>query len=131
VDPVGPRAIAEECVALVGAEFGRELDWSVDSLAVLDEVSGELLADGPLQGERLDLWWKLTGAYTGEVVVRVFDGRWVAHERAGGAYAVEALTVTGFPFALADRILTGEPYKSFASFARALPAISERGQKAD
>ena len=34
-----------------------------------------------------------------------------------------ALTVTGFPFALANRILTVtcEPYKSFASFARAFP----------
>jgi hypothetical protein len=125
VDRAGLRAIARECVELVLADFGRELDWSVE---VLDEVSRELLADGPLAGDRLDLWWKLTGAYTGEVVVSAFDGEWITHERADGAYAVQALTVTGFPFALAGRVLSGEPYKSFASFARALPAISERDE---
>jgi hypothetical protein len=126
VDREGLREIAAQCVALVAADFGRHLDWSVASLSELDDVCAELLAGGPLQGERLDLWWKLAGAYTGEVIVQAYGGQWITHEQAGGAYAVQALTVTGFPFALASRILTGEPSKSFASFARALPAISER-----
>jgi hypothetical protein len=131
VDQEGLRELAAQCMALVAADFGRHLDWSVASLSELDEVCAELLADGPLQGERLDLWWKLIGAYTGEVIVRAYDGQWITHEQAGGAYAVQALTVTGFPFALASRILTGEPYKSLASFARALPAIIERTPPAD
>lgn len=126
VDREGLREIAEQGVALVRAEFGRSLDWSLDSLTVLDEVCVELLCDGPLQGERLDLWWKVIGAYTGEVIVRAFDGQWITHEQAGGAYAVQALSVTGFPFGLVHRILNGEPFKSLASFARALPVINER-----
>ena len=126
IDQTGLRSIAQECVELVDAEFGRRLDWSVDSLTVLDEICMELLADGSLHGDRLDLWWKLTGAYAGEVVVSTYAGQWIAHEQASGTYAIKALTVTGFPFALASRILTGEPYKSFAAFARALPVISER-----
>ncbi len=130
-DQEGLRELAAQCMALVAADFGRHLDWSVASLSELDEVCAELLADGPLQGERLDLWWKLIGAYTGEVIVRAYDGQWITHEQAGGAYAVQALTVTGFPFALANRILTGEPYKSLASFARTLPAIIERTPPAD
>jgi hypothetical protein len=72
-------------------------------------------------------WWKLIGAYTGEVVIRAYGGEWVEHETSPGAPAVSALGVTGFPFGLAARILDGEPYKSLASFARTLPAIASAG----
>ena len=39
----------------------------------------DLLADGPLDDRRLDLWWRLIGTYTGEVLVRVHGGQWVTH----------------------------------------------------
>ncbi|MGK5739679.1 hypothetical protein [Micromonospora sp. URMC 103] len=128
-DPTYLHALAEECVDLVSRQFGRRLDWSTESLSTLDEVCVDLLADGPLTDERLDLWWQLTGAYTGEVVVRAHGGAWVEHETSPGAPAVAVLGVTGFPFGLAARVLSGEPYKSFASFVRALPAISERAER--
>ncbi|MFL6072580.1 MAG: hypothetical protein ACJ73S_04200 [Mycobacteriales bacterium] len=131
VDPDGLRRIAEECAGLVESQFGRQLDWTVDSLAVLDEVCAELLAGGPLAGERLDLWWKLVGAYTGEVLVREYGGQWIAHERAPGAYAVTVSGTTAFPFAVTHRVLSGEPYKSLASFARVLPAVVERSSEPD
>jgi hypothetical protein len=35
-----------------------------------------------------------------------------------------------FPFAVADKVLRAEPYKSLASFARVLPAIVARTQAA-
>jgi hypothetical protein len=126
VDADGLRRIAEECAGLVEAQHGRRLDWTVDSLVTLDEVCAELLAGGPLAGDRLDLWWKLVGAYTGEVVIRAYGGQWVADRRAAGAYAVLVSGTTAFPFAVTNRILTGEPHKSLASFARVLPAIIER-----
>jgi hypothetical protein len=122
----GLQDLAEECVLLVAEQYGLRLDWTADSLAVLDAACARLLADGPLSGRRLDLWWKLIGAYTGEVLVRAFDGTWISHEKASGAYAVSVLGLTAFPFATVDRILRGEPYKSLASFVRALPAIVER-----
>ena len=34
----------------------------------------------PLAGERRDLWWRLIGAYTGEVVIRAYGGEWLEHE---------------------------------------------------
>jgi hypothetical protein len=37
---------------------------------------------------------------------------------------VAVLGLTGFPFALADRVLSGEEFKSLASFARSVPAIA-------
>ncbi|SCL54345.1 hypothetical protein [Micromonospora chersina] len=125
-DPTYLHALAGECVDLVSRQFGRRLDWSPESLSTLDEVCADLLADGPLAEERLDLWWRLIGAYTGEVVIRAYAGEWVEHETSPGAPAVSALGVTGFPFGLAARVLDGEPYKSLASFVRALPAIAER-----
>ncbi|MEO3778629.1 hypothetical protein ABGB16_17615 [Micromonospora sp. B11E3] len=128
-DPTYLHTLADECVDLVSRQFGRLLDWSPESLSTLDEVCAGLLADGPLADERLDLWWRLVGAYTGEVTVRAYGGEWIEHERSPGAPAVSALGVTGFPFGLAARVLDGEPDKSLASFVRALPAIAERARR--
>jgi hypothetical protein len=124
------QRIATECVSLVASQFDRNLDWSLASLGELDAVCEDLLADGPLSDERLDLWWKLIGAYTGEVLVRAYGGEWVAHEKPSGAPAVSALGITAFPFSTTNRMLHAEPGKSLASLGRALPVIAER-TKAD
>jgi hypothetical protein len=121
----GLAPIAAECVSLVAAEFGRTLDGELDSLAELDDVCAQLLADGPLTGERLELWWKLIGAYVGEVVVRAYDGEWITHHKAPGAYAIRVNGTVGFPFALTERVLEGEPFKSFATFGRIPPEIQD------
>ena len=121
--------IAEECVSLVQTDFGVPLDWTPETLDALDGVCAHLTEDGPLVGERLDLWWQLLGSYLGEVVIRAYGGEWVAHEMAGGAYAVSVMGVHGFPFSTVQRVLTGEPFKSLASFARSFPAIAEQSQK--
>jgi hypothetical protein len=123
------RGVAAECVRLVSEEFGRELDWSLASLGVLDEVCATLVADGPLAGSRLELWAQLAGAYAGEVTVQAYGGRWVSSERESGPPAIRALDVTGHPFSTAVRVLSAEPGKSLASFARALPVISEHARR--
>ncbi len=121
------RGVATECVNLVGEQFGRQLDWSIASLGELDEVCAELTADGPLAGQRFDLWSQLVGAYTGEVTIRLYEGQWITDDERGAA--ISALGITGFPFSTARRILSGEQNKSLASFARALPAIAEHSQQ--
>lgn len=127
-DRVGLQHIATECVTLVARQFGRRLDWSLASLDELDAVCADLLADGPIGAQRLDLWWKLIGAYTGEVLVHVYGGQWITHERAPGSFAVSVRGMTAFPFAVAAKILRAEPYKSLASSARVLPAVAARTQ---
>lgn len=62
LDRAGLQRIAAECVTLVARQFGRHLDWSLASLGELDAVCADLLADDPLNAQRLDLWWKLIGA---------------------------------------------------------------------
>ncbi|RKE17087.1 hypothetical protein [Streptomyces sp. TLI_171] len=118
--------VAEQCVALVADNHGRQLDWSVDGLAELDAVCAELLADGPLAEQRLDLWWQLAGAYTGEVLVRVFGGEWTDGGEHSNGPAVRVLGLTAFPFNTAYGVLLGEESKSLASFARAIPAVARR-----
>lgn len=131
-DPAtGLRDIAAECVRLVATEFGRELDWSLASLDELDGVCAELLAGGALEGQRFDLWWKLIGAYTGEVLVRVYGGRWSTYEQTPGAFVVVVSGNTALPFGIAERVLSGEPFKSLGSFGRVLPAIIERAERPD
>ncbi|WP_200209980.1 hypothetical protein [Micromonospora coerulea] len=71
----------------------------------------------------------MIGAYIGKVVIRAYRGEWVEHETSPGVPAVSALRVTAFPFGLAARVLGGEPYKSLASFVRALPAVAERAKR--
>lgn len=125
-DRTGLSAIAEDCIALVRLEFGVTLDGQVGSLEALDEVCVALRAQGPLVAQRRDLWWQLIGAYVGEVVVRTYDGAWIEHELAPGAFAVSVRGITAFPFATTTRVLEGEPFKSLASFARAIPAIADQ-----
>lgn len=125
-DLVALRHLADECIALARRMFGRELDGSTESLAIVDELCEELLAAGPLSADRFELWWKLIGAYAGEVLVGAFDGAWVEHERAGGAFAVSVWGFYVFPFATTSRRLRGDDWKSLSSLARALPAIRDQ-----
>jgi hypothetical protein len=125
-DADGLRSIAEECVSLSRDQFGARLDWSLESLAEVDRICEELLSEDPPSDKRRDLWWKLLGAYTGEVMVRSYGGRWVSHERARGAYAIEISEIIGFPFSTVSRVLDGEPFKSVASFGRVFPAIRDQ-----
>lgn len=120
--------LADECATLVQAEFEVMLDGTPAALDALDGVCAQLTKDGPLAGDRLDLWWRLVGSYLGEVVVRTYEGEWVEHEDAGGAYAIAVMGVFGFPFTTAHRVLLGEPFKSLASFARSLPAVAEQSR---
>ncbi|ADJ44711.1 hypothetical protein AMES_2886 [Amycolatopsis mediterranei S699] len=131
-DPaIGLRNVATGCVGLVATRFGRQLDWSLNSLGELDAVCAELLSEGSLDGQRFDLWWKLIGAYTGEVLVRAYGGEWTTHEETPGAYVVMVSGATAFPFGIAERVLSGEPFKSLASFGRVFPAIVERAERRD
>src|SRR5260370_23632317 len=110
--------MAAECVPPVARQFGRHLDWSLASLDELDAVCADLLADGPLDGGRLELWWKLTGAYTGEVLVRVYGGQWVTHQQGPRAFPVSRHGRTAFPFAGPGTILGARASKNLAPFSR-------------
>jgi hypothetical protein len=91
-------------------------------------VCAELIADGPLAGQRLELWWQLVGAYTGEVTIRLYEGQWITDEERGPA--ISALGITGFPFSTARRILSGEQTRAWPrSRGRCPPSPSIHGSR--
>jgi hypothetical protein len=122
------QAYADACVRLVAEQHGRLLTRDLASLEVLDQVCRELVAEGPLGGDRLEFWTALVGAYTGEVLVATYDGAWVDHDDLWG---VAAFGAVGFPFVTARRLLGGETGKSMAGMGRVLPAIVERRERED
>jgi hypothetical protein len=129
VDEEVLASIASKCVELVSENFNRALNWELESLSELDAVCSELIADGPLSNDRFDLWWKLVGAYTGDVLIRAYDGRWVEHELANGAYGVLIQGFTVFPLGYARRVLRGET-KSLALLGHFMAAEIAKSKEA-
>ncbi|MEV7123613.1 hypothetical protein [Kitasatospora griseola] len=115
---------AEQCVALVADNHGRQLDWTVASLAELDAVCAELIASEPLGEARMAMWWSLVACYTGEVMVRSYGGEWIDAGEDSAGPAVRVLGLTAFPFNTAHRVLSGEEGKSLASSVGMIPGVS-------
>lgn len=109
---------------LVASQCGRTPDWQLDSLDDLDAACRQLLADGPLTGERFDLWCKVIGAYLGEVVI--------GPAAASGSITTGPGRIRGEGqrrhrlFATTERVLEGEPFKSLSSFGRTFPDLRDR-----
>lgn len=79
-EPVWERMgrVARFCAGLVEKHFGEELDFTPESLAVLDRVvvSGWGTQGGP---DSVPVNVRITfGAYIGEILVRRTPGRWVS-----------------------------------------------------
>ena len=87
-------------------EFQRDLDFSADSIDVLDEVL-VLVSESPELD--LDFEVRLWGSYLGEVLRRRYAGGWEMTQYPGGAVAVPAVDVRGsrlFPLLKVYRRLT-------------------------
>ena len=125
------QGIATECVTLVARRFRRRLDWSPASLDELDASALTCWPMARLTPSGRSCGGKLTGAYAGKVLVRVYGGQWITHEQASGSFAVSVRGMTAFPFAITAKILHAEPYKSLASFGRVLPTVAARAQADD
>lgn len=68
--------VAAICVSLTRKHFGETLDYSPESLALVDRVITSGWGEEPMQNvpERLTT---VFGAYLGEIIVRRTRGRWV------------------------------------------------------
>ena len=112
-----------EGYALAAAELGsarieRKLDFSSDSIDVLDEI---LVLVGESPELDLDFEVRLWGSYLGEVLRRRYAGSWEMTQYPGGNVAVPAVDVRGsrlFPLMKVYRRLTkGEEEDLRAFFA--------------
>jgi hypothetical protein len=109
-------AYAQAAAALARDEFRRELDFSSDSIDVLDEVL-VLVSESPERDLEFEV--RLWGSYLGEVVRRRYAGSWGMTQYPGGLAAVPAVEVRGsrvFPLVKVYRRLTAGEEEDLRAF---------------
>jgi hypothetical protein len=98
------------------SQYGNELDFSSESIDVLDEI---LVMVGESPEIDLDFEARLWGSYLGEVLRRRYAGSWEMTVYPGGANAVPAVEVRGsrlFPILKVYRRLTAGEEEDLGSF---------------
>jgi hypothetical protein len=98
------------------SEYRQTLDFSADSMNVLDEI---LVLAGEDPNVDLDYESRLWGSYLGEVLRRRYAGNWEMTQYPGGAVAVPAVEVRGsklFPLMKVYRRLTVGDEEDLRSF---------------
>ena len=107
---------AQAAVELARKEFERELDYSSDSVDVLDDI---LVVVSESPEKDLDFEVRLWGSYLGEVLRRRYAGGWEMTQYPGGTVAVPAVDVRGsrlFPLMKVYRRLTAGEEEDLRSF---------------
>jgi hypothetical protein len=107
---------AQAAVELAHKEFERELDFSADSVDVLDDI---LVVVSESPEKDIDFEVRLWGSYLGEVLRRRYAGGWEMTQYPGGTVAVPAVDVRGsrlFPLMKVYRRLTAGEEEDLRSF---------------
>lgn len=107
---------AQAAVELARKEFEHELDFTSDSIDVLDDI---LVVVGESPEKDLDFEVRLWGSYLGEVLRRRYAGGWEMTQYPGGTVAVPAVDVRGsrlFPLMKVYRRLTAGEEEDLRSF---------------
>jgi len=97
---------AKGAVETARAEFRKTLDFSADSVDILDEI---LVIVGETPDRDLDYEVRLWGSYLGEIIRQRYAGGWEMTQYPGGTTAVPAIDVRGsrlFPLMKIYRRLT-------------------------
>jgi hypothetical protein len=120
---------AQAAAGLARDEFQRDLDFSSDSIEVLDEV---LVLIGESPEVDLDFEVRLWGSYLGEVLRRRYAGTWEMTQYPGGAVSVPAVEVRGsrlFPLLkVYRRLTTGEEEDLSAFYAMVTERLGKPAQ---
>lgn len=112
-------AYAKHAVGLAQSEHLRKLDYSEDSIEVLEEIVSAIAEE--LNPEDEEFQVRLWGGYLGEVVRRRYDGEWTMSTYPGGVTAVPTLEVRGsqlFPLVKVYRRLTMGNEENLVTFYR-------------
>jgi len=107
---------AQGAVELARVEFRQELDFTSESIDVLDDI---LVVVSESPEKDLDFEVRLWGSYLGEVLRRRYAGGWEMTQYPGGTMAVPAADVRGsrlFPLMKVYRRLTVGEEEDLGSF---------------
>jgi hypothetical protein len=97
---------AQAAANLAWSEYQQKLNFTSDSIDVLDEI---LVMAGASPDMDLDFEVRLWGSYLGEVLRRRYAGRWELSPYPGGVASIPAIEVRGsrlFPLMKVYRRLT-------------------------
>ena len=123
------EAYAQAAVEMSRSEFHQRLDFTSDSIDVLDEIL-VLVSESPERD--VDFEVRLWGAYLGEVLRRRYAGSWEMTIYPGGAISVPAIEVRGsrlFPLMKVFRRLTvGEEEDLRAFYAMVTERLGKPAQ---
>jgi hypothetical protein len=135
--PVEIQALAERCVAHVQQRFGLELDYTADTLSVLDhfvktvieeEGAGEFLPAGDQRRAHLvHLLAPTVGAYFGEVLRRELPCRWriIGDDPAKWSLDFEFVILRVSPIGAAAEAIFGALVAGWGAELLAAPAFME------
>ena len=107
---------ARAAVEIARAEFHQTLDWTAESVDVLDDI---LVSVGESPERDLDFEVRLWGSYLGELIRQRYQGGWEMTQYPGGTVAVPAIDVRGsrlFPLMKVYRRLTVGEEEDLSSF---------------
>lgn len=76
--PIAVAELAAACVRFVATSYGVVLDFSAETLSLLDQWVRDAHNEAQARPEALELVQSAAGAYLGEVIRREFGGRWFA-----------------------------------------------------
>jgi hypothetical protein len=129
------KAYASDIVA-VAAESGVTLDYTEESLALVDRLLGRewFIGRTPRTPEsdedkkRLSSCADEFGAYVGEVVLRTMGGRWIADPTSTGGVRPAVLVdgARGFPIEKVWKRLTESEFDTVSGYCRALRFVLAR-----
>jgi hypothetical protein len=107
---------AQAAADVAHTEFRQELDFSSESIDVLDDI---LVVVSESPEKDIDFEVRLWGSYLGEVLRRRYAGGWEMTQYPGGTVAVPAVDVRGsrlFPLMKVYRRLTAGEEEDLRSF---------------
>ncbi len=108
-----PRAVAElaaACVRFVATRYGATLDFSPETLSLLDHWLGDARAEAKQRPEVTDVVQSAAGAYLGEVIRRQFGAEWFSEGESSGWRLFMTTVYCAFnPIGMAREALLLEP----------------------
>jgi hypothetical protein len=121
-----PQKVGEllaACVRFVQSRFGVPLDFTQDTLSLVDAYVREARAELAAKPEVLPLLQGAVGAYLGEVIRRAFGGAWFAEgEPDGWRVDLSRVYLTFNPIGMAREALLLSPQEGWHAHLEADPA---------
>ncbi len=127
-EPAPPAVdeFAKACVRFVAARYGTMLDYTPDTLSLLDQWLRDARAELRVRAEAVEVVQSAAGAYLGEVVRRQFGANWVADGEVSGWRLCLSTVYCAFnPIGVAREALLLEPAEGWHAHLDLDPAEKE------